>query len=76
METAWSAVSPAVKPARTTGLGGVPYAELHSHSRFSFMDGSSSPEGLVAEAVRLGLDALALTDRDGFLRGGALRRGR
>ena len=44
----------------------VPYAELHSHSRFSFMDGSSNPEELVAEAARLGLDALALTDRDGF----------
>ncbi len=44
----------------------VPYAELHSHSRFSFMDGSSNPEELVAEAIRLELDALALTDRDGF----------
>ena len=44
----------------------VPYAELHAHSRFSFMDGSSNPEELVAEAVRLGLNALALTDRDGF----------
>jgi len=44
----------------------MPYAELHSHSRFSFMDGSSNPEELVAEAARLELDALALTDRDGF----------
>ena len=44
----------------------VSYAELHSHSRFSFMDGSSNPEELVAEAIRLELDALALTDRDGF----------
>ncbi|MCE2512819.1 MAG: error-prone DNA polymerase, partial [Acidimicrobiia bacterium] len=44
----------------------VPYAELHARSRFSFMDGSSNPEDLVAEAVRLDLDALALTDRDGF----------
>jgi error-prone DNA polymerase len=44
----------------------LPYAELHARSRFSFMDGSSNPEDLVAEAVRLGLDALALTDRDGF----------
>ena len=48
------------------GLPRVPYAELHAHSRFSFMDGSSNPEELVAEAVRLELDALALTDRDGF----------
>ncbi len=44
----------------------MPYAELHARSRFSFMDGSSNPEELVAEAVRLELDALALTDRDGF----------
>ncbi len=49
--------------SRTTGL---PYAELHCHSHFSFLDGASSPEELVAEAVRLGLTALALTDHDGF----------
>lgn len=47
-------------------MGGVPYAELHCHSQFSFLDGASPPEELVAEAVRLGLDALALTDHDGF----------
>ena len=44
----------------------VPYAELHAHSNFSFLDGASSPEALVEEAVRLGLAALALTDHDGF----------
>ena len=44
----------------------VPYAELHCHSNFSFLDGASHPEHLVEEAVRLGLDALALTDHDGF----------
>jgi error-prone DNA polymerase len=43
----------------------VPYAELHCHSNFSFLDGASHPEELVEEAVRLGLDALALTDHDG-----------
>ncbi len=42
------------------------YAELHCHSSFSFGDGASSPEALVDEAVRLGLDALALTDHDGL----------
>ena len=31
------------------------YAELHAHSGFSFLDGSSDPEELVAEAVRLEL---------------------
>jgi len=44
----------------------VPYAELHCHSAFSFLDGASTPEQLVAEALRLGLDALAITDHDGF----------
>jgi error-prone DNA polymerase len=44
----------------------VPYAELHVHSHFSFLDGVSSPQQLVDEAVRLGLHGLALTDHDGF----------
>ena len=42
------------------------YAELHAHSAFSFLDGASQPADLVAEAARLGLEALALTDHDGF----------
>ena len=42
------------------------YAELHAHSAFSFLDGASHPEELVAEAARLGLEALALTDHDGL----------
>ncbi len=44
----------------------VPYAELHAHSHFSFLDGASSPEELVVEAARLGLHALAMTDHGGF----------
>ncbi|MBW9208328.1 error-prone DNA polymerase [Mumia sp. zg.B21] len=44
----------------------LPYAELHAHSDFSFLDGASSPEALVEEAVRLRLTGLALTDHDGF----------
>lgn len=44
----------------------VPYAELHAHSNFSFLDGASGPEELLEEASRLGLHALALTDHDGF----------
>ncbi|TKG59017.1 error-prone DNA polymerase [Prauserella endophytica] len=44
----------------------VPYAELHCHSNFSFLDGASHPEELVEEAVRLGLDAIAITDHDGM----------
>src|SRR6478609_12095270 len=31
----------------------VPYAELHAHSNFSFLDGASSPEELLEEASRL-----------------------
>ena len=44
----------------------VPYAELHCHSNFSFLDGASHPEELVEQAWRLGLDAIALTDHDGM----------
>ena len=43
-----------------------PYAELHAHSSFSFLDGASSPEQLLEEANRLGLTGLALTDHDGL----------
>ncbi|MGI8695487.1 MAG: error-prone DNA polymerase, partial [Mycobacteriales bacterium] len=43
-----------------------PYAELHCHSNFSFLDGASDPEELAETAAALGLQALALTDHDGF----------
>src|SRR5262245_65367508 len=49
----------------------VPYAELHAHSAYSFLDGASTPEELVEEAVRLDLRAIALTDHDGLY--GAVR---
>ncbi|HEY8717946.1 DNA polymerase III subunit alpha, partial [Pengzhenrongella sp.] len=42
------------------------YAELHAHTAFSFLDGASQPEELAAEAARLGLSALAVTDHDGL----------
>ena len=32
----------------------VPYAELHCHSNFSFLDGASHPEELVEEAASSG----------------------
>lgn len=44
----------------------VPYAELHAHSAYSFLDGASTPEEMVEEAARLGLRAIALTDHDGL----------
>lgn len=49
----------------------MPYAELHAHSAYSFLDGASTPQELVAEAARLGLRAIALTDHDGLY--GAVR---
>src|SRR5579864_4810199 len=47
------------------------YAELHCRSNFSFLEGASHPEELIARAVELGLEAAALTDRDGLY--GAVR---
>ena len=63
--------SPVERPHSTVPLAerprsAVPYAELHAHSAFSFLDGASTPEELVAEAARLGLRAIALTDHDGL----------
>jgi error-prone DNA polymerase len=52
----------AIEPVTDT----VPYAELHAHTNFSFLDGAGHPEEMVEEAVRLGLSALAITDHDGF----------
>jgi len=64
--TAPSGVGP---PGGTDYAGGdvrVPYAELHCHSNFSFLDGASHPEELVESAALLGLDAIAITDHDGM----------
>jgi error-prone DNA polymerase len=40
------------------------YVELHCHSAFSFLDGASLPDELVAAALELGHEALALTDHN------------
>ncbi len=40
------------------------YVELHAHSAYSFLDGASQPDELVAAAVQRGYGALALTDHD------------
>ena len=42
----------------------MPYVELHCHSAFSFLDGASLPDELVAAALERGHNALALTDHD------------
>ena len=49
------------------------YAELHTWSNFSFLQGGSHPEDLIERAGEVGLDAIALTDRDGLY--GAVRFG-
>src|SRR5512147_1560134 len=41
------------------------YIELHAASAFSFLQGASLPETLVARAAALGYSALALLDADG-----------
>src|SRR6195256_4010279 len=48
-----------------------PYVELHCHSNFSFLDGSSHPAELAFQAAELGMPALAITDRGGVY--GAVR---
>jgi error-prone DNA polymerase len=40
------------------------YVELHCHSAFSFLDGASLPDELVAAALELGHGTLALTDHN------------
>ncbi|HZX56999.1 MAG TPA: PHP domain-containing protein, partial [Ilumatobacteraceae bacterium] len=54
------------KPLLRPDSPAVPYAELHCHTNFSFLDGASHPEQLAEEAARLGLEALAITDHDGL----------
>ena len=43
-----------------------PYAELHAHSYFTFLEGADAPEDYILCARQLGLDALALLERDGM----------
>ena len=49
----------------------IAYAELHARSAFSLLDGASCPEALVTRAKELGLEGLAILDRDEL--GGAVR---
>ena len=48
-----------------------PYAELHCHTSFSFLDGASAADDLAARAAELGLTGLAVTDHQGLY--GAVR---
>ena len=58
-------------PDRSDPWHQTPYAELHCHTNFSFLDGASAPDDLVERAVELGLTGLAVTDHDGLY--GAVR---
>src|SRR5215471_9094510 len=42
------------------------FIELHARSAFSFLEGGSLPEALIARAAAIGLPAMALLDRNGF----------
>ena len=57
-DTSHAAASLPVAPASAS------YAELHCKSNFSFLEGASHPDELVARSVDLGLSALAITDRN------------
>ncbi len=60
------------KAVGAPGMGGTsakqaltaPYAELHCHSAYSFLDGTSLPDELAQRAGELGYAALALTDHN------------
>src|SRR3984893_15613160 len=67
MTSPWSATATA--PARN-GSSSVSmtsgHVELHCHSHYSFLEGASHPDELVARARDLEMPALAITDRNGF----------
>src|ERR671910_2663467 len=74
---AWSSHRPTYEPpARLRRrVNDTPYAELHCHSNFSFLDGASHPEELAEEAAHLGLAALGAARHPGGSRGGGGRGG-
>ncbi|MBI4220772.1 MAG: PHP domain-containing protein, partial [Chloroflexi bacterium] len=47
-----------------TAANGMPYAELHCHSNYSFKEGASYTAELLVQARKLGLETVALTDHD------------
>jgi error-prone DNA polymerase len=44
----------------------VKYVELHARSAFSFLQGASTPEELIARCAEFGMPSMALLDRDGL----------
>ncbi|MFI5225106.1 MAG: PHP domain-containing protein [Candidatus Limnocylindrales bacterium] len=53
-------------PGPTPVRAPAPFAELHCHTNFSFLDGASAPDELVERAAALGLSGLAITDHQGL----------
>ncbi|MDX3797100.1 error-prone DNA polymerase [Streptomyces acidiscabies] len=58
--------APILRLPATGPTDGPGWAELHVHTAFSFLQGCAQPDELVAEAARLGITVLAVTDRDGL----------
>ena len=61
-------------PERDLHYGSSPpvrYVELHCKTNFSFLEGASHPDELVAQAARLGYAGMAVTDRNSLA--GAVR---
>src|SRR5262245_9605511 len=57
---------PDVPPTATGSAVAPAYAELHCHTNFSFLDGASPADDLIARALELGLGGLAVTDHGGL----------
>src|SRR6476661_4606832 len=66
----YTGVPPLERSDRSDAVA-IPYAELHAHTNFSFLDGASAPDDLVERAVARGLHGLAVTDHNGLY--GAVR---
>src|SRR4029079_16326754 len=62
---------PLAPPDEAIDVATTPYAELHAHTNFSFLDGASAGHVLVERAVTQGLTGLAVTDHNGLY--GAVR---
>src|SRR5690242_5725465 len=56
---------PKTKPPMANNQRPMTYIELHARSAFSFLEGASVPEELIAVALELNMPAMALLDRDG-----------
>jgi error-prone DNA polymerase len=57
--------NPPLQPSGLKPQASSLYCELHAHTAFSFLEGASAPEDLAERAARLGLSAVAVTDRGG-----------